>query len=134
MGEASGAGVIFGNTGGVMEAALRTVYAFITGKNPEGKLADLKAVRGYEGVRDAEIRIGDLSIKVAVIHGTANAEKFIKEKQITDYQFVEVMTCPGGCIAGAGTNIALPQAAKEVAKFKAEADRKVPDRETSLNE
>ena len=102
MGEASGAGVIFGNTGGVMEAALRTAYAFITGKNPEGKLADLKAVRGYEGVRDAEIRIGDLSIKVAVIHGTANAEKFIREKQITDYHFVEVMTCPGGCIGGGG--------------------------------
>ena len=117
MGEASGAGVIFGNTGGVMEAALRTAYAFITGKNPDGQLASLEAVRGYEGVRDAEVRLGDLTVKVAVIHGTANAEKFIRDKG-KDYHFVEVMTCPGGCIGGGGQPKDLEKDPDEVRKAR----------------
>ena len=104
MGEASGAGVIFGNTGGVMEAALRTAYAFITGQRPPEALLDLQPVRGYEGIREASLEINGLTVNVAVVYGTANARKMIErirsgEKQ---YHFIEVMTCPGGCIGGGG--------------------------------
>ena len=104
MGDASGAGVIFGNTGGVMEAALRTAYAYITGNEPEGDFLDLKPVRGYEGIREADLTINGMTVSVAVVHGTANARKLIEsikngEKQ---YHFIEVMTCPGGCIGGGG--------------------------------
>ena len=104
MGEASGAGVIFGNTGGVMEAALRTAYAFITGQQPPEALLDLQPVRGYDGIREASLDINGITVNVAVVHGTANARKMIErvksgEKQ---YHFIEVMTCPGGCIGGGG--------------------------------
>ena len=104
MGEASGAGVIFGNTGGVMEAALRTAYAFITGEQLPEALLDLQPVRGYDGIREASLDVGGTTVNVAVVHGTANARKMIErvksgEKQ---YHFIEVMTCPGGCIGGGG--------------------------------
>ena len=104
MGEASGAGVIFGNTGGVMEAALRTAYFYITGKQPEGKLLDLQPVRGYDGLRDASLEIDGMTVNVAVVYGTANARKMIElvKKGEKDYHFIEVMTCPGGCIGGGG--------------------------------
>ena len=104
MGEASGAGVIFGNTGGVMEAALRTAYFYITGKQPEGKLLDLQPVRGYEGLREASLEINGLTVNVAVVYGTANARKMIElvKKGEKEYHFIEVMTCPGGCIGGGG--------------------------------
>ncbi|MDY5931818.1 MAG: [FeFe] hydrogenase, group A [Candidatus Ornithospirochaeta sp.] len=105
MGEASGSGVIFGNTGGVMEAALRTAYSYLTGSNPpEDRLLELRAVRGLEGVRDAEVEIAGLKLRVAVIYGTANASAFIEEmrKSGKTYHFVEVMTCPDGCIGGGG--------------------------------
>lgn len=113
MGDASGAGIIFGNTGGVMEAAIRTAYEFITKLESPEQLLNLTPVRGYEGVKEATIPVGDLNINVAVIYGTANARKVIEmikngEKQ---YHFVEVMTCPGGCIGGGGQpkNIAKDQ-------------------------
>ena len=104
MGEASGAGVIFGNTGGVMEAALRTAYAYITGQTPPDTLLNLQPVRGYDGIREASLDINGITVHVAVVHGTANARKIIElvksgEKK---YHFVEVMTCPGGCIGGGG--------------------------------
>ncbi len=104
MGKASGAGVIFGNTGGVMEAALRTAYAYLTGQEAPASLLHLTPVRGYEGVREAQVQIGELTLRVAVIYGTANARRFLadlKESGQT-YHFVEVMACPGGCIGGGG--------------------------------
>ena len=104
MGEGSGAGVIFGNTGGVMEAALRTAYELITGKEAPAPLLDLQPVRGYEGIRKASLDVDGLTVNVAVVYGTANVRKMIErvkagEKQ---YHFIEVMTCPGGCIGGGG--------------------------------
>lgn len=104
MGEGSGAGVIFGNTGGVMEAALRTAYELITGKEAPAPLLDLQPVRGYEGIREASLDVDGLTVNVAVVYGTANVRKMIErvkagEKQ---YHFIEVMTCPGGCIGGGG--------------------------------
>ena len=104
MGEASGAGVIFGNTGGVMEAALRTAYEYITGEQAPAVLYELEAVRGMEGIKEASLQIGELTVNVAVIYGTANAEKMIQKlgKDGKQYHFIEVMTCPGGCIGGGG--------------------------------
>ncbi|MDD2980848.1 MAG: [FeFe] hydrogenase, group A [Hespellia sp.] len=104
MGEASGAGVIFGNTGGVMEAALRTAYTYITGEAAPDTLYTLEAVRGLEGVKEAALKIGDLEVNIAVVYGTKNVDTVIEkmkngEKQ---YHFIEVMTCPGGCIGGGG--------------------------------
>lgn len=104
MGEASGAGVIFGNTGGVMEAALRTAYEWVTGEQAPADFLELKAVRGFDSLREASVRFGELEVKVAVVHGTANAEKLIRQIQNKEreYHFVEVMTCPGGCVGGGG--------------------------------
>ncbi len=101
MGEASGAGVIFGNTGGVMEAALRTAYAYLTGEQPPKEILRLEPVRGYAGLREASVEIAGRVIKVAVIHGTENVRKLIAGG-IEKYHFIEVMTCPGGCIGGGG--------------------------------
>ena len=103
-GEATGAGVIFGTTGGVMEAAIRTVYELLEGK----ELADLNvtAVRGLEGVKEATLKIAGKDVKVAVVHGTKNARIILdKVKNGEKYDFIEVMACPGGCIHGGGQPI-----------------------------
>ena len=120
MGEASGAGVIFGNTGGVMEAALRTAYEYITGEKAPAQLYDLQPVRGYEGIREASLQIGELNVNVAVVYGTANARKMIERMKQGDkqYHFIEVMTCPGGCIGGGGQPKDLMKNADEVRKAR----------------
>lgn len=104
MGEASGAGVIFGNTGGVMEAALRTAYKYLTGEDAPAKLLEFEPVRGMGSVKKATVKIKDLELKIAVIYGTKLAGEFINNLKKTDekYHFIEVMTCPGGCIGGGG--------------------------------
>lgn len=98
----TGAGVIFGATGGVMEAALRTVYEKVTGKNLD-KL-DFHAVRGLEGIKEAEVDLEGLTVKVAVVHTLVNAAKILEKIKdgSCDYHFIEVMACPGGCIGGGG--------------------------------
>ena len=120
MGEASGSGVIFGNTGGVMEAALRTAYEYITGEEAPAQLYDLQPVRGYEGIREATVTIGELDVNVAVVYGTANARKMIERMKQGDkqYHFIEVMTCPGGCIGGGGQPKDLMKDADEVRKAR----------------
>ena len=104
MGEASGAGVIFGNTGGVMEAAVRTAYAVLTGEAVPENLLELKEVRGMEGIREASLTINGIKLDIAVVHGTANARVLLDKIKAGEkfYQFIEVMTCPGGCIGGGG--------------------------------
>lgn len=105
MGPASGAGVIFGNTGGVMEAAVRTAYFLITGENPPADLVSLSAVRGMDGIREASLTIGEIPVRVAVVHGTENARQLLRRLEdghSADYDFIEVMTCRGGCIGGGG--------------------------------
>jgi iron-only hydrogenase group A len=106
MGEYSGAATIFGATGGVMEAALRTVYAVVTGENLPR--LDITPVRGLEGVKEATVKVGALGdVKVAVAHGLGNARKVmdkIREGK-ADYAFIEIMCCPGGCVAGGGEPI-----------------------------
>ncbi|HOH07005.1 MAG TPA: NADH-dependent [FeFe] hydrogenase, group A6 [bacterium] len=102
LGISTGAAVIFGNTGGVMEAALRTVYEVVTGKTLEE--VEIKAVRGLEGVREAEVQVGDLTVRAAVANGLANARQLMKKIVAGEahYHFIEIMACPGGCIGGGG--------------------------------
>ena len=100
MGEATGAAAIFGTTGGVMEAALRTAYEKITGESL--KDVNFEAVRGEEGIKRATVKIGDKEVKAVVAHGLGNAQIVMDEIKSgkADYQFVEIMACPGGCIMG----------------------------------
>ncbi len=102
MGESSGAAVIFGVTGGVMEAALRTVYEIVTGEGLE-KL-EFDEIRGMTGVKEATVKVGDLDVNVAVAHGTKNASKLLDSIRAgeKEYHFIEIMACPGGCINGGG--------------------------------
>ena len=103
-GEASGAGVIFGTTGGVMEAAIRTVYEVLEKKPLEN--LNIEPVRGLEGVKEATLTIAGKEVKVAVVHGTANARIILdKVKNGEHYDFIEIMACPGGCINGGGQPI-----------------------------
>lgn len=102
LGFKTGAGVIFGASGGVMEAALRYAAEKITGTKLEK--VDFHAVRGEEGLREANVNVGDTELKLAVVHGLANARILADKirKGEADYHFIEVMACPGGCINGAG--------------------------------
>ena len=102
LGQGTGAAVIFGATGGVMEAALRTAAEVITGKELENP--EFHDVRGMEGVKEASYKLGDLDVKVAIASGTKNAKVLMdKVKDGTaDYTFIEIMGCPGGCINGGG--------------------------------
>ena len=104
MGEATGAGVIFGATGGVMEAALRSVPYLLTGKDPEQ--VEVKAVRGEDGIKTAEVEIAGIKIRAAVA-GLGNARKLMEKVRSGEetYHFIEVMACPGGCVTGGGQPI-----------------------------
>ena len=105
MSDSTGAAAIFGTTGGVMEAAVRTVYAVLNHKELPG--VDVVPVRGEEGMREAEVNLGEGNgvIKVAVVHGLANAKKLAEQAVAgtSPYTFIEVMACPGGCVDGGGT-------------------------------
>ena len=105
LGESSGAAVIFGVTGGVMEAALRTVVDVLTGEDmPRLEYAD---VRGLEGIKEATVSVNGTDINVAIVHGTANAAKLLNAIRAGEktYHFIEVMGCPGGCVTGGGQPI-----------------------------
>ena len=114
MGEATGAAVIFGTTGGVMEAALRTAQDTLTGKDLDK--IDFESVRGGEGIKKAKIKIADTEIKVVAASGLANAQKILEEIKSgkADYQFVEIMACPGGCVMGGGQPIKNSKTRAEV--------------------
>ncbi len=118
LGESTGAAVIFGATGGVMEAALRTAYEVVTKKTLD-KL-DFKDVRGLEGIKTAEVDLDGLKVRVAVANGLGNARKLLEEVQAgkSPYHFIEIMCCPGGCLGGGGQPIPTNM---EVKKKRAEA-------------
>ncbi len=121
-GEATGAGVIFGTTGGVMEAAIRTVYEILE-KKPLDDL-NVTAVRGLDGVKEATLKIAGKDVKVAVVHGTKNARTILeKVKAGEKYDFIEIMACPGGCINGGGQPIvdSKTQATVDVKALRAKA-------------
>ena len=102
MGEYTGAGAIFGATGGVMEAALRSAKDFVEGKDLES--IDYEQVRGLAGIKEATVEVGGENYNVAVINGASNLFDFIKSGRMDEkqYHFIEVMVCPGGCVNGGG--------------------------------
>lgn len=102
LGEYTGAGVIFGSTGGVMEAALRTLTAVVG--TDETQQLEFKDIRGVEGIKEAEVNVGNKKVKVAIAHGTGNAEKLLEmiRSGEKDYHFIEIMGCSGGCVTGGG--------------------------------
>ena len=140
LGRGTGAAVIFGTTGGVMEAALRTAAEAITGKELEN--VEFTEVRGMEGVKEASYKLGDMDVKVAVASGTKNA-KIIMDKikdGTADYTFVEIMGCPGGCINGGGQPV-QPASVRNFVDYKTlranalyENDKSRPHRKSHENE
>ncbi len=146
MGESTGAGVIFGATGGVMEAALRTVYELVTGREVPFKNLDISPVRGMEGVKEASVKIENalpewafldgIELKCAISHGLVNAKKVMDSicSGESNYHFVEIMACPGGCLGGGGQPIPT---SPEIRRKRAEAiyaeDSGMPIRKSHLN-
>lgn len=130
MGESTGAGVIFGATGGVMEAALRTAYEIVTGREVPFKDLNITPVRGMEGIREASIKIENpieewafldgVELKCAVAHGLINAKTVMEAVKSgkANYHFIEFMACPGGCLGGGGQPIPTNP---EIRKKRAEA-------------
>ncbi len=108
LGDYSGAGVIFGVTGGVMEAALRTAYFVLTGK--EHELIKFEQVRGFDGIKEASLDINGMTVNIAVAHGMKNAKVLLDDIRAgkSKYHFIEIMGCPGGCIAGGGQPYVKP--------------------------
>ncbi len=146
MGESSGAGVIFGATGGVMEAALRTAYELVTGREVPFKNLNIEPVRGMEGIRETTIKIENplkdwafldgVELKCAVAHGLINAKTVMDTVKSgkSNYHFIEFMACPGGCLGGGGQPIPTNP---EIRKKRAEAiyaeDRDLPIRKSHEN-
>jgi NADP-reducing hydrogenase subunit HndD len=141
LGIGSGAGVIFGATGGVMEAALRTAVETLTGASLEGDALEFTAVRGIEGIKEASYQVGDLNVRVAVVSGLANARKLLDDIRAgkAEYDFIEVMACPGGCVNGGGQPI-QPASVRNGIDIRAERakvlygeDRNLPVRKSHEN-
>jgi NADH-quinone oxidoreductase subunit G/NADP-reducing hydrogenase subunit HndD len=134
LGIGTGAAVIFGATGGVMEAALRTVYEVVMQK--ELPSLDLREVRGFEGIKEAQVVLGDTTVRVAVAHTLANARKLLERVRSGEasYHFIEIMACPGGCIGGGGQPIGT-NTERRLQRIEAtyQADRELPLRKSHEN-
>lgn len=122
MGEATGGGAIFGTTGGVMEAALRTAQDTLTGESLEK--IDFEQVRGGDGIKRATVNIAGKDVKIVVASGLANARTILDEIKSgkADYKFVEIMACPGGCVMGGGQPIKSSKTISDVDVRKLRAD------------
>ncbi|MFH1307204.1 MAG: [FeFe] hydrogenase, group A [Candidatus Micrarchaeota archaeon] len=134
MGSASGGGTIFGATGGVMEAVLRTAADRLEGK--ELKKIEYSEVRGLEGVRKASVQLGGKKINIAIVHGLVNAKKLLEEvqKKKTNLHFIEIMACPGGCVGGGGQPIPTnPEIVKKRALAIYHQDAILPLRKSHKN-
>ena len=135
LGESTGAAAIFGTTGGVMEAAVRNAYFTLTGNHLENM--ELSAIRGSDGVKEADIQVGDLTLKIAVVNGIGNVAPILDDIRAgkSKYHFVEVMSCPGGCINGGGQPI-HQKTDKVIQRMKTlyEIDKKMVKRRSYENE
>lgn len=120
LGTGTGAAVIFGATGGVMEAALRTAVWKLTGEKADSPI-EFKDVRGVEGIKEATYNVGGKEVKVAVVSGLANAKALLKKVKAgeAEYHFIEIMACPGGCVNGGG-QIILPSSVKNFTDIRAD--------------
>ncbi len=134
MGSYTGAATIFGVTGGVMEAALRSAYKLITGNELEN--IDLVPVRGMKGIRTAKVKVGDLEVNVAVAHGLGNARELMDEVRAgkSPYHFIEIMACPGGCVGGGGQPIGYDMAIRSArGEVLYNEDKSLPARRSHQN-
>lgn len=131
MGEATGAAVIFGATGGVMEAALRTVAEVVEGKSFDN--VEYTAVRGVEGIKEATIEIGGMKVKAAVANGLGNARKLLDSIRAgeAEYHFIEIMACPGGCVNGGGQPI-QPSSVRSWTDLRAERAKAIYEEDANL--
>ncbi len=102
MGSSSGGGVMFGTTGGVCESAVRTLYRIMTNTNLEGNQLIFENLRGYDGIKEATIQIGEYKLRVAVVQQMSNLEKLLEGDKYKQFHFIEVMNCKGGCVGGGG--------------------------------
>jgi NADP-reducing hydrogenase subunit HndD len=127
LGHRSSAGKLFGATGGVMEAAIRTAYHMITGE--ELVRFKIEALRGFSGIKEASIQVNDLTVNVAVVNGLANARLLIDSIKSGEksYHFIEIMACPGGCINGGGQHIG---ASEEAVKSRMKSLYDIDEKET----
>ena len=134
LGASTGAATIFGTTGGVMEAAVRTAYQLVVGKPLPG--LELRAARGMDGVKEAELDLSGTKLRVAVAHGLGNARRLVEgiAAGTSPYHFVEIMSCPGGCVGGGGQPL-LTDAADRLARQEAlyAEDRRLPVRASHEN-
>ncbi len=133
MGESTGAGVIFGASGGVMEAALRTVYEVVTGA--ELPSLDFEDLRGYHGVKYSKVELPGRTVKLAVVNSLGNARALMQDLRAgkTDVDFIEVMACPGGCVGGAGQPYGSSAKVKERIKGIYIEDKNLPLRKSHQN-
>lgn len=146
-GDASGAGLIFGATGGVMEAALRTAYELVTGREVPFENLNITPCRGFDGVKQASVKLEGcvpawsflegVELKFMIAHGTANAKKvmeMLKRGELADVHFVEIMACPGGCIGGGGQPIPTsPEIRAKRAQAIYQEDEELPLRKSHEN-
>lgn len=135
LGESTGAAAIFGTSGGVMEAALRTAYKIITGEELD-KL-EFEDIRGLQGVKDCTVKVGDLDLHIAVVNGVGNVAPILEqvENGTCKYDFIEVMACPGGCINGGGQPIHnKPEKVQKRIKVLYEIDNEMVCRKSHENE
>jgi len=134
LGEGSGAGGIFGASGGVVEEGWGKVLGNIVGNTLAN--IDFTAVRGLEGIKEAEVQVGDLTVKVAITNGLANARKLLDliKSGAKQYHFIEIMACPGGCLGGGGQPLPITQS-KRLKRMEAvyQADRNLPLRKAHEN-
>jgi len=130
----TGAATIFGTTGGVMEAALRTVYKLIT--DTELSHLEVQPVRGLEGIKEAKVNINGMTVKIAVAHGMANARILLEQIRsgVSPYHFIEIMACPGGCVGGGGQPIGYDMVLRSTrGKVLYSEDTKLPLRRSHDN-
>jgi len=135
LGESTGAGIIFGASGGVLEAALRTAADWLTGEDVQD--IDFVAVRGLEGVKEATVKVGELELKAAITSGLGNARKILEKirKGEAEYHIIEIMACPGGCLNGGGQPFVADQADTLEKRKQAiyQIDKNKPIRKSHLN-
>lgn len=131
LGDSSGAGVIFGNSGGVTESTIRTLYRMLTGENLRKEELKFSDLRGFKGIKEATIKIQKYVIKVAVIQQMENLEAILKDNYYKKFHFIEVMNCKGGCIGGGGQPLCAIPKIEEIREQRSEGLYKIDQKRTN---
>lgn len=131
LGESSGAGVIFGNTGGVTESAIRTLYRMLTNENLKKEDLNFNELRGFKGIKEASVKIKKYTLRVAVVQQLENLEELLKNDYYKKFHFIEVMNCKGGCIGGGGQPLCAIPKLDEIKSKRAEGLYKIDKKRTN---